>query len=81
MTNATVTEVKAGPNERVITLRYKDGEKTIRVPNGVPVVTMQPGDRALLVPGAKVMVTAQEADGKLVANRVVVGRNGFAPPM
>src|SRR5262252_10571298 len=37
MTNATVTAVKAGPNERIITLHYKDGEKEIRVPNGIPV--------------------------------------------
>ena len=39
MTNATVAAVKRGTNDRVVTLRYKDGENTIHVPNGVPIVT------------------------------------------
>lgn len=38
-------------------------------------------EKALLVPGARVMVTAQEKDAKPTALRVLVGRNGFAPPM
>jgi hypothetical protein len=36
---------------------------------------------ALPAPAAKVLITAQEKDGKRTALRVVVGRNGFAPPM
>jgi hypothetical protein len=64
-----------------MTLRYKDGEKTIVVPEGIPVVTLKPGDRTLLVPGAKVLVTAQVRDGQPTALRVTAGRNGFAPPM
>jgi hypothetical protein len=64
-----------------MTLRYKDGEKTIRVPNGVPIVTVKPADRSLMIPGAKVIVTQQVRDGQAVATRAVVGRNGFAPPM
>lgn len=81
MTNATVASVTTGPNDRVVTLRYKDGEKTIHVPNGVPIVTIKPGDKSLLVPGAKVIVSEQVRGGKNVATRVVVGRNGFEPPM
>jgi hypothetical protein len=81
MTNATVASIASGPNERTITLRYKDGEKKIRVPNGVPIVTLQPADRSLLVSGAKVIVTAEAQSGRSVATRVIVGRNGFAPPM
>jgi hypothetical protein len=81
MTNATVSAIKPGPNDRTMTLRYKDGEKTIRVPNGVPIVTVKPSDRSLMVPGAKVIVTQQVRDGQAVATRAVVGRNGFAPPM
>ena len=81
MTNATVASVTTGPNDRVVTLRYKDGEKTIHVPNGVPIVTMKAADRSLLVPGAKAIVSAQVRDGKNVATRVIVGRNGFEPPM
>jgi hypothetical protein len=81
MTNATVAAVEAGANDRVITLRYKDGEKTIHVPNGVPIVTLKAGDKSLLVPGAKVIVTEQVRGSQNVATRVLVGRNGFAPPM
>ncbi len=81
MTNATVSNVASGAKGKTITLRYKDGEKTIVVPDGVPIVTLKPADRALLVAGAKVIVTAQNRDGKLTATRVIAGRNGFAPPM
>ncbi len=81
MTNATVASVTPGPNDRVVTLRYKDGEKTIHVPNGVPIVTMKAADRSLLVAGAKVIVSEQLRNGKNVATRVIVGRNGFEPPM
>jgi len=81
MTNATVTALVPGAKGRTMTLRYKDGEKTIFVPDGIPVVTLQPGDRSLLVPGARVLVTAQNRDGKPTALRITAGRNGFAPPM
>lgn len=81
MTNATVVGVAPGAKGRTMTLRYKDGEKTIVVPDGVPVVTLTPADRSLLVPGAKVIVTAQNRDGKLVALRITAGRDGFTPPM
>ncbi len=88
MTNATVADLAAAPSSvpggQKLTLKYKDGEKTVIVPPGVPVVSFKPGNadqQALLVPGAKVMITAQEKDGKPTALRVLVGRNGFAPPM
>lgn len=81
MTNATVAAVEPGANDRVITLRYKDGEKTIHVPNGVPIVTLKAGDKSLLVPGAKVIVIEQVRGSQNLATRVLVGRNGFAPPM
>ena len=64
-----------------MTLKYKDGEKTVVVPADVPVVTFKPGDRTLLVPGAKVQVIAQLRDGKPTALRALAGRNGVAPPM
>ena len=88
MTNATVADLAAAPSSvpggQKLTLKYKDGEKTVIVPPGVPVVTFRPGkadEQALVVPGAKVLITAQEKDGKPTALRMVVGRNGFAPPM
>ena len=81
MTNATVTAISNGPNDRTMTLRYKDGEQTIHVPNGVPIVTMKAGDRALLVAGAKVTVFARKRDGRDVATGILVGRDGFTPPL
>jgi len=81
MTNATVSSIAAGNRARTMTLRYKDGEKTIRVPDGVPIVTVKPGDRSLLVPGAKLMVISQVRGGQPTALRVLAGRDGFEPPM
>lgn len=81
MTNATVAEVVPGAKGREMTLRYQGGEKTIVVPDGIPVVTLKPADRSLLVPGAKVLVSAQVRNGTPTALRVTAGRNGFAPPM
>jgi hypothetical protein len=81
MTNATVAQLDAAPEGRKLKLRYKDGEKTVVVPESVPIVTFKPADRSLLVPGAKVIVFAQLRDGKPIAMRALAGRNGFAPPM
>lgn len=88
MTNTTVADLAASPSStpggQKLTLRYKDGEKVVIVPAGVPVVSFKPGkqdEAALLVAGAKVLITAQERDGKPTALRAPVGRNGFAPPM
>ena len=88
MTNATVADLAAAPSTvpggQKLTLKYKDGEKTVIVPAGVPVVSFKPGkmdEQALVVPGAKALITAQVKDGKPTALRMVVGRNGFAPPM
>lgn len=88
MTNATVADLAAAPSSvpggQKLTLRYKDGEKAVIVPPNAPVVSFKPGkadENVLLVPGAKVMITAQEQAGKPTALRVIVGRNGFAPPM
>jgi hypothetical protein len=81
MTNATVQQVVGSPQGRSVQLRYKGGEQTLVVPEGVPVVTFKPGDRSLLVPGAKGFVTAQLQGGQPTALRASVGRDGFAPPM
>ncbi len=81
MTNATVAELVATPQGRTMKLRYKDGEKSVIVPDNVPIVTFKPGDRSLLVAGAKVLVTVQMRDGKEVALRALAGKDGFVPPM
>lgn len=84
MTNATVATVvpTAQAGMRQVTLKYKDGEKTIVVPADAPIVTFEPGDKSMLVPGAHILLTAtQQADGSLTAARVLVGKNGLVPPM
>jgi len=81
MTNATVADLVRSTNGRTLTLRYKDGEKTVIVPDGVPVVTFRPGDRSLIVPGAKVFIVADMNDDQLIVRRFLIGRNGVTPPM
>lgn len=80
MTNATVADLAEAPTGRTLRLKYKDGEKTIVVPAGVPVVTFKPGDRSLLVPGASVSLSAQAVNGSPTAQRINAGRNGFVLP-
>jgi hypothetical protein len=82
MTNATVADVAAGAKDRTLTLKYKDGEKKVLVPEGVPIVTFVPAERSELRPGVHVFVgTARQPDGSLTAGRVNVGLNGLVPPM
>jgi hypothetical protein len=81
MTNATVDQLVATSDGRTLKLKYKDGEKTLTVPAGAPIVTFKPTDSSLLVVGAKIIATTELRDGKPTALRIVVGRNGFAPPM
>jgi len=82
MTNATVAEIVDIDQARRMTLKYKDGEKTIIVPTGAPIVTLEPGERGMLVRGAHIIVSAtQRPDGALTASRVTVGKNGLVPPM
>lgn len=83
MTNATVAEVVVRVDGALLTLRHKDGEQTILVQPGTPVVTYVPGDRGELKPGARIMIFAaqRQADGSLIAPSVTVGRDGLTPPM
>lgn len=81
MTNATVADLARSANGRTLILRYKDGEKTVIVPDGVPIVTFRPGDRSLIVPGAKAFIVADVSDGQLTVRRLLIGRNGLTPPM
>jgi hypothetical protein len=78
MTNATVSKMSG----RKLTLKYKDGEKTVVVPSNAKVVKLEPGDRSELKPGAHLFAIASRgADGTLRAQRVTVGKNGVVPPM
>ena len=81
MTNATVADLARSPQGRTLTLRYKDGEKKVIVPDGVPVVTFKPGNPRLIVPGAKVFIVAEKTDDLYEPRRFLIGRNGYPPPM
>lgn len=82
MTNAAVAEQVASNDGQSLVLKYKDGEQKITVTPDTPVVSFVDGERADLKPGAKVIVFAtREADGKLLASRIAVGRDGLTPPM
>jgi hypothetical protein len=82
MTNANVEKIAASSEGQVLTLKYKDGEKRIIVPSGIPIVKYAPGEVSDLKPGAKIFVGAAKKmpDGTLEAARINVGR-GVAPPM
>jgi hypothetical protein len=81
MTNGTVGDVVVTQG-RTLTLRYKNGEKKVVVPENAPIITYAPATTAMLTPGAHVIITAaRQPDGSLVAQRVGVGKDGLVPPM
>ena len=82
MTNANVDTVVEGTSGRNLKLSYKGGSNEVTVPPNVPVVTFTPAARTDLTPGKKVFVVATAASqGAFVAQRVVVEKDGVAPPM
>jgi hypothetical protein len=81
MTNANVDTVMSGVHGRTLHLSYKGGAKDVVVPENTPVVTFAPATRADLVAGKKVFVVAKEASTGLSATRIVVEKDGVAPPM
>jgi hypothetical protein len=81
MTNGAVGAV-AGTTNRTVTVTYAGGQKTITVPDDVPVVALAPADAGLIKPGARVVAfTRADASGTPVVDRMVVGQNGTVPPM
>ena len=82
MTNGTVKGAVAATSGHELLVAYKDNSETIVVPDGAAVVTFAPAERADLKPGAPVFFSAAKSDqGVLSASRVVVGKDGVAPPM
>jgi len=80
MTNATVAATSAAAQGLRMTLTYAGGEKVVAVPANTPVELIEPADRSALTPGASVAVFAvRRPDGRLVAERINVGRNGYVP--
>jgi hypothetical protein len=82
MTNGTVNGAVKAASATELTVGYKDGSKTIHVAPGAPIVTFAPAEKADVKPGAPVFLAATKAaDGTFSAGRVVVGKDGVAPPM
>jgi opacity protein-like surface antigen len=82
MTNATVADAVKSIDGTTVTVNFQGQDKKISVRDGTPVVTLAPATPADVTPGAIVFIPAEKAaDGSLVANQVIVGKNGVVPPM
>jgi hypothetical protein len=81
MTNANVANMVTGKDGQELLVKYKDGEKKVIVPPGIPIASYTPGSAADLKVGAKVFVAAarKEPDGSLIAPNIAVGRD-IDPP-
>ena len=81
MTNGTVDETVAGVDGRVLTVKYKDGEKKIIVPPDAIIRAYAAGDKSELTPGAHIAIVRafKQPDGSLEASRVNVGRGEVVP--
>jgi len=83
MTNANVEQLVTAVDGPVLTMKYKDGEKKIVVPNNAVVVQFVNGDKADLKPGAKIFIGAytKKPDGVVETGGINVGKDGVTPPM
>jgi hypothetical protein len=81
MTNANIESSAQVSGGNELTLKYKDGEQKILVTPQTEFFTFDPGTRADLKPGETIFAGARmDNDGKLVAPRVAVSKNGVNPP-
>lgn len=81
MTNANITNIAEMGGGKELTLKYKDGEQKIRVDKDTEYYNFAPGSRADLKPGETIFAGAKvEGDGKFVAPRVAVSKDGVKPP-
>jgi hypothetical protein len=82
MTNAIVDAIVVAVDGHRLTLKYKDGEKIIIVPAGIPIAAYAPGKRDDIKPGAGIFIgaAAKQPDGTYTAGAVNVGRD-IPPPM
>ena len=81
MTNGSVGKLDS-TNGHTMVVDYGSGEKTIVIPDDVPIVSLELADRNIIVPGAHVIVNGtRAADGTVTAGGVNVGKDGLVPPM
>lgn len=82
MTNATVADAVKSVDGSTVTVNFQGQDKKISVRDGTPVVTLAPATTEDVKAGAVVFIPAEKApDGSLVANQLIVGKNGVVPPM
>src|SRR5215467_3454707 len=76
MTNGTVGATVTGVDGPTISVKYKDGEKKIVVPPGVPIVRYEIGSASDLKPGVSftVLAATKKPDGTFAVPRINVGR-------
>ena len=81
MTNANIESSAQVSGGNELTLKWKDGEQKILVTPQTEFFTFESGTRADLKPGETIFAGARmDNDGKLVAPRVVVSKDGVKPP-
>lgn len=82
MTNATVAQQVDANDGKMLSLKYKDGEKKVEVTPDTAIVNFVDGDKSELKAGAKIIAFAvKQSDGTMMSKRVLVGRDGITPPM
>jgi hypothetical protein len=83
MTNANVEQLVTAVDGPILTMKYKDGEKKISVPNNATIVQFVNGDKSDLKPGAKIFVNrfTKLSNGDIETAVITVGKNGLTPPM
>ena len=81
MTNANVEHAVTSVDGKMLSVKYKDGEKKLLVTPETVVVTYEMGRKEEVQPGTKIFVAAakKQPDGTVQAPRITYGRNGQAP--
>jgi hypothetical protein len=82
MTNGALNARLSGVDGDILTVTYKGGARTIRLPANAPIVSFAPGDKADLKVGAAAIARGTKADdGAVDAAALLVGKDGLVPPM
>ncbi len=83
MTNGAVAQQVTGVEGQKLTVKFKDGEKSIEVAPGTQIVAFEAASAAGLKPGEKVFIAAatKRPDGVYEAARIAFGKDGLTPPM
>ncbi len=80
MTNAALEGTLESSGGQELTLNYKTGTVKVLVPPGTPMSQSVPGGRSDIKPGETIFVAARPGeDGKMVAVRVQVSKDGVKP--